>query len=108
MTLDKIKNVRILRALALMAALLICQPSLAYETADNDPTGMTMAADLLLARPGLLITTAVGSVIWLVALPFSALGGNVGESGQKLVVGPAKATFMRCLGCEMTGYQPIK
>ncbi|RLA45368.1 MAG: hypothetical protein DRR06_07475 [Gammaproteobacteria bacterium] len=88
-----------------MAALLVCQPSLAYETADNSPTGIAMATDLLVARPVLLVTTAVGSVIWLVALPFSALGGNVKESGQQLVVGPAKATFMRCLGCEMSGYQ---
>ena len=36
-------------------------------------------------------------------LPFSLLGGNADEAGEVLVMGPAKATFVRCLGCTRTG-----
>jgi hypothetical protein len=57
----------------------------------------------VLLRPVLLATTIVGSAVYLVSLPFSALGGNAGEAGEVLVVGPAKATFVRCLGCSRSG-----
>jgi hypothetical protein len=45
-----------------------------------------------------MAATAVGVVTFVVTLPFSALGGNVGEAGQILVVDPAKYTFVRPLG----------
>ena len=107
MTLKHFKNSAILRTLALTVTLLMCQPSLAaYETARNAPSGMDMTADLLLGRPALLVATVAGAAVWLVALPFSALGGNVTESADTLVIGPAKATFLRCLGCSRgRGYQ---
>ena len=47
----------------------------------------------------------LGTAVWIVALPFTALGGNVKKSGEKLVVWPAKNTFVRCLGCATAGYQ---
>jgi len=104
-TLEIIKNMKVLRALAIAAALFICQPAWSYEADPHGPSGIDMAADLIIGRPVLLATTIVGSVIWLVALPFSALGGNVEESAQVLVVGPARATFVRCLGCSANSYQ---
>ncbi|PCJ36937.1 MAG: hypothetical protein COA75_05970 [Cellvibrionales bacterium] len=94
-----------LRALAISAALLMCQPAWGYEADAHGPSGIDMTADLLIGRPVLLATTIVGSIIWLVALPFSALGGNVGESADALVIGPAKATFVRCLGCTANTYR---
>ncbi|WVM90481.1 multidrug transporter [Halopseudomonas pachastrellae] len=39
-----------------------------------------------------------------VSLPFSAMGGNVGEAGHELVFRPAEETFVRCLGCSRAGY----
>jgi hypothetical protein len=48
----------------------------------------------------------VGGAVWLVSLPFSLLGGNADEAGEVLVMGPAKATFVRCLGCTRTGKKP--
>jgi len=104
-TLETIKNMKVLRALAIAAALFICQPAWSYEADPHGPSGIDMAADLLIGRPVLLATTIVGSAIWLVALPFSALGGNVEETTQTLVVGPARATFVRCLGCSANTYQ---
>ena len=67
------------------------------------PSALAMTTDAVLLRPVLLATTIVGSAVYLVSLPFSALGGNAGEAGEVLVVGPAKATFVRCLGCSRSG-----
>ncbi len=105
MTLEAIKKMKALRALTMVAALLICQPAWSSDLDPHGPNGLDMTADLIIGRPILLATTIVGSAIWLVALPFSALGGNVRESANALVVGPAKATFVRCLGCPANTYR---
>lgn len=102
MTLQILRTGKVARALAMMAALLICHPVVA-EVVDNDdpndPSAIAMGADLVVGRPMLLVATALGTAIWIVALPFSAVGGNVKASGEKLVVWPARNTFARCLGC---------
>ena len=46
----------------------------------------------------MLTSTVVGLATFIVTLPFSALGGNIGEAGNTLVVEPAKYTFVRPLG----------
>jgi len=66
---------------------------------DETPSAMEMAFDGLIVRPITLVATVIGSVIWVATLPFSALGGNAGEAADVLVISPAKATFLRCLGC---------
>jgi uncharacterized membrane protein len=68
------------------------------EDEDTQVTAGKMAADALLVRPLGLVATVVGSVLFVVALPFSALGGNVNEVGQRLVVDPALFTFKRPVG----------
>ena len=105
MILEAMKKMKTLRVLAMAAALLLCQPAWSSEANPHGPSGIDMAADLLIGRPVLLATTIVGSVFWLVALPFSALGGNVQESADTLVIGPARATFVRCLGCSSNTYK---
>ncbi|WP_120994890.1 multidrug transporter [Stutzerimonas urumqiensis] len=75
----------------------------AYEV--EAPAGYAMAGDLLIARPLLIAATAIGAGLFVISLPFSALGGNVAEAGQALVVEPGKAAFVRCLGCTNSGYQ---
>ena len=72
---------------------------------DDSPSALAMTADALFARPVLLATTVVGTAVYIVSLPFSLLGGNAAEAGEVLVVGPAEATFVRCLGCERSGRQ---
>ena len=67
------------------------------------PTALAMVGDLIIARPAGLLITAVGATAFVVSLPFSAVGGNVGEAADQLVVGPARAAFVRCLGCTNTG-----
>ena len=63
------------------------------------PSAAAMAADAIVARPILFVLTAAGTGLFVASLPFSALGGNSGEAARMLVVGPAKNTFLRCLGC---------
>ena len=38
------------------------------------------------------------------SLPFTLLAGHASEAAETLMLGPAEATFMRCLGCRNTGY----
>ena len=57
-----------------------------------------MMADILLVRPVGILATVFGSAVFIVALPFSLLGGNTEATYQNLVVAPAKFTFQRPLG----------
>lgn len=91
-----------LRSLTIAAGcgLLLSLPQLGFTyEAYQRPTALAMAGDLVLARPALLAMTVAGTAGFIVALPFSALGGNVVDSAKTLVTGPGKATFWRCLGC---------
>ncbi len=57
-----------------------------------------MVADALVARPIGLVTTVVGSAVYVVSLPFSLLGGNEKQAREKLVKEPTAFTFKRPLG----------
>lgn len=87
-------------------ALMLMTPQLSYsEAVEEHPSALAMAGDLVIARPLLLVATVAGTAVYLVSLPFSLAGGNAGEAGNMLVVGPAKSTFLRCLGCTRVGYK---
>jgi len=64
------------------------------------PKGYAMMGDLLIARPMLIAATIIGTAAFVVSLPFTALGGNVKEAGEALVVEPGREAFVRCLGCD--------
>ncbi|MEM6708547.1 MAG: multidrug transporter [Pseudomonadota bacterium] len=74
-----------------------------YAIPEDEPGGVAMVGDVLVARPVGAAMTAIGTVAFIVSLPLSALGGNVGKAAEKLVVDPARETFVRCLGCRNTG-----
>jgi len=57
-----------------------------------------MAIDTGVARPLGLVGTVIGSAIFVVSLPFSALGGNTSAAWNNLVAAPAVYTFHRPLG----------
>jgi len=67
------------------------------ENEDVDMPGM-MAVDILLARPIGIISTVLGTALFIVSLPFSALGGNTKQAYENLIAKPAKYTFKRPLG----------
>ncbi len=66
--------------------------------AANTDKDEAMIMDTLIGRPVGLAATVVGSVIFVLALPFSLLGGNTSDTARSLVVNPAKFTFVRPVG----------
>ncbi len=58
----------------------------------------SMIADVLIARPAGFVGTIIGSAIFVLAVPFAALGGNVKPVAETLVVDPFKFTFTRPVG----------
>ncbi len=94
---------------AMVATLALTLPAIgSANTVEETPSALAMTGDAIIARPALLAMTIVGSAVYLVSLPFSALGGNAAEAADVLVIGPAKATFVRCLGCTMSGRKVTK
>ncbi|MEY1660554.1 hypothetical protein [Isoalcanivorax beigongshangi] len=90
-------------AACLLGSMPVAQASSLYV--DDRPGEFAVAGDILIARPVLLAVTALGVAAFAVSLPFSALGGNVAEAGDTLVRAPARATFLRCLGCTPEQHQ---
>lgn len=83
----------------------LASPALAAErkyqyVSGEDRNAVAMGFDLILLRPLGAVATVLGTAIFIVSIPFSALGGNTGEAAQALVVAPAKYTFVRPLGAE--------
>ncbi len=64
----------------------------------SDPSAIAMVADLVIVRPLTLVAGIAGAAVWVVALPATLLGGNVGEAGDVLVTDPMCYTFSRPLG----------
>jgi hypothetical protein len=86
--------------LKLLSVICICLVSLGgmstSRASQQDP--LMVVGDVALARPGCFLATIVGSVVFVVALPFAATSGSVRATANTLVVTPARATFTRPLG----------
>lgn len=67
----------------------------------DEPSELAILSDALIARPLLIGLTGVGFALHTVALPFSVLGRNEDEMADIMVRRPARAAFLRCLGCTM-------
>jgi len=87
-----------------VAALAFCAVAPAADEAiepiepDTAPTGEQMAVDIIVVRPLSLAGTVLGTAIYIVALPFNALTLNFKEPARRLILEPAKYTFVRPLG----------
>jgi len=68
------------------------------KSAQADYSAEKMIADILLVRPLGIVATVFGGAVFIVALPFSLLGGNTEATYQSLVAAPAKFTFQRPIG----------
>ena len=85
-------------------ALMLSLPRLSFaQEIEETPTALAMVGDLVIARPFLLVMTVIGTASYIVSLPFTLPGGNSADAAETLVVGPARATFVRCLGCSKPG-----
>ncbi len=85
--------------LAAALAVALARPSMAgemdmYGPGSDEPTGARMIGDALVARPLYAAATAFGAAVFLVTLPFSALGGNVDQAANELVAGPARVDVL--------------
>jgi hypothetical protein len=69
-----------------------------YTARTEDVSAETIIVDGLLLRPGGLAATVVGTAVFVVTLPFSIPTKSVDKAAQKLIVDPAKYTFVRPLG----------
>ena len=70
------------RALTALIVAAISVP--AFAATEETPNDWAMAGDILVARPFGMVLTLAGSVLFVVSLPFSALGGNVQHVGEEL------------------------
>ncbi len=88
--------------IAIITALLIvpfASTGLAEEYFEReDPSGGMMIFDFIVVRPVGIVATLVGSVFYVISLPFSLLGENSEEAGEALFNEPAAYTFKRPLG----------
>ena len=69
------------------------------EPSAQSPTAVEMFADAFIVRPLMLGATALGTGIFLVTLPLSAIGGNTDQAAQRLVVEPSNHLLKPCFGC---------
>lgn len=88
-----------LTAVLLVVVFLVCTGGNALAaTEEREPSAGAMTADMLLGRPLGICAIVLGSVVFVISSPFSALGGNFSTAAQKLVVDPTVFTFKRPLG----------
>ncbi len=64
----------------------------------KDPSAGSMTYDLIVMRPLGAAATILGAGVWVLALPFTAIGKSIPEASQKLVKDPFHFTITRPLG----------
>lgn len=98
--MNRFSTRRVLIALVAAVCLGLANPAVAVDdyAEPGTPSAAAMGVDMVLVRPVSLASTAVGTGLFLVSLPFSLLGMNVSDAGKRLVGEPAKYTFVRPLG----------
>jgi len=84
------------KTLSVLCALVVGWAGTSSALASDDPAAIVV--DTVLVRPACLVTTVLGSVFFVVALPFAAASKSIHKTAHALVVTPAQATFTRPLG----------
>ena len=87
----------------LTLAALLTLPSASADasnlSSDYEETGgAAIAIDVLLARPLGIASLAIGSVIFIVALPYTIPSWSVAKAADKLIAEPFRFTFLRPIG----------
>ncbi|MEN6508779.1 MAG: hypothetical protein ABFD63_08370 [Smithella sp.] len=84
---------KLITFLVVLFMILSTAPVSAYETSDIDIIG-----DVFFAKPSGIAAIAVGSAIFVLALPFSLPTRSVDVVGRHLVLDPVEFTFCRPVG----------
>ncbi len=85
------------KIMLLLCALTFTFGGVSTSRADVDRS-LDVVGDVALVRPGCILVTAVGSVIFVIALPFTVFSHSVGSSADTLIVHPAEDAFTRPVG----------
>jgi O-antigen/teichoic acid export membrane protein len=88
----------LLIALSVVLVPLSSQVLAQAEVKTEEASAGSMTYDLFVMRPLGAAATILGAGVWVLALPFTALGDNVPEASQKLVKDPYHFTINRPLG----------
>lgn len=80
-----------------LSLLFTSMPAMADVDQDEEAF-VASAVDLVVARPVGLATTVLGTVLFLVSLPVTAITGNTQRAADSLVEPPYHFTFRRRLG----------
>ena len=99
----KSKSKRVV-AMLFAGCMLASQSLWAQSSMDESPNAAKMAGDLVIARPIGVVMTVAGTAAFVISLPFTLLAGSASEAADALMIGPARTTFVRCLGCTNSGY----
>lgn len=93
-------------ASVILMVVIILTSTLSYAYESDNGVG-AIIADTLIVRPIGIVSIAVGTAVFIVALPFALISGSVGTTADELIVKPAEFTFTRDLGdfdSTKTGY----
>ena len=77
-------------------AMLLSASTPALAAGDNG--AVSVAVDVVVARPVSFVLTVLGSARFVVSLPVAITAGGVDKVAKTLVVAPARDTFVRPLG----------
>lgn len=73
-------------------------PAFADAKKGHEASANDILTDLVYIRTTNFVSTILGTAWFLVTLPFTLPGENVGEAAEKFVENPGKLTFSRPLG----------
>jgi hypothetical protein len=92
-------NLRRMLVALTLAAGLVAPPAMAQQrdTVTGDKA-TDMAVDLVIVRPLGIVGAAVGTVGFVLALPFTLPSGSAGETAEEWIGKPLEYTFDRPLG----------
>lgn len=93
----------ILSFIVIAAVVCAAAPALAVTEGGEDAA---IVADILLVRPVGVVAIVVGSVIFIVSLPFTIPSHSVGTAARVLVAEPFAYTFLRPIGCPDYKWKP--
>ena len=86
------------KRLAIVSAAILSLLALTQAQADTRTDTGAVLVDAAFGRPVCLLTTVLGSAVFVVTLPFAATSGSIHTSAEALVLKPGKETFVRPLG----------
>jgi hypothetical protein len=89
-------KMKLLITVICVLAILLSTSAPAFAAGDNG--AVSVAVDVVVARPVSFALTIVGSALFVVSLPVALTAGCVDKVAKTLVVTPAKDTFTRPLG----------